>query len=157
MSYFPSVLTNDDNFCRLRSEDRRQETELLLEKQNRKIAEHERKIEDLGKAASQVERLEDQLEEYKHTNEKLHKMENAIEKYKKRLEDSADLRRQIKVRTFAYHFQETAYRPLTLFVTRLLKNKMRHLWKGIIRSKMNIEKFWRSRPLWTLTRSKYII
>jgi len=80
----------------LRSEDRRQETELLLEKQNSKIAEHERKNEELSKVASQVEHLEDQLEEYKHTEEKLHKMENAIEKYKKRLEDSADLKRQIK-------------------------------------------------------------
>ncbi|KAM3583801.1 hypothetical protein VKS41_003772 [Umbelopsis sp. WA50703] len=80
----------------LRSEDRRQETELVIEKQNRKIAENERKIEDLSKTAEQVQYLNDQLEEYKHTEEKLHKMENAIEKYKKRLEDGADLRRQIK-------------------------------------------------------------
>lgn len=79
-----------------RSEDRRQETELVVEKQNRKMAENERKIEDLSKAAEQVQYLNDQLEEYKHTEEKLHKMENAIEKYKKRLEDGADLRRQIK-------------------------------------------------------------
>lgn len=61
------------------------------------MAENERKIEDLSKAAEQVQYLNDQLEEYKHTEEKLHKMENAIEKYKKRLEDGADLRRQIKV------------------------------------------------------------
>ncbi|CAO3669577.1 unnamed protein product [Umbelopsis ramanniana] len=79
-----------------RSEDRRQETELVVEKQNRKIAEHERKMEEMSKTVSQVDQLRDQLEEYTHTEEKLHKMENAIEKYKKRLEDSADLRRQIK-------------------------------------------------------------
>jgi protein HOOK3 len=84
--------------CRSRSEDRRQETELVVEKQNRKIAEHERKMEEMSKTVSQVDQLRDQLEEYTHTEEKLHKMENAIEKYKKRLEDSADLRRQIKVR-----------------------------------------------------------
>jgi protein HOOK3 len=82
---------------RSRSEDRRQETELLVEKQNRKIAENERKIEEMSKTVSQVDQLRDQLEEFNHTEEKLHKMENAIEKYKKRLEDSADLRRQIMV------------------------------------------------------------
>jgi protein HOOK3 len=54
-------------------------------------------MEEMSKIVSQVDQLRDQLEEYTHTEEKLHKMENAIEKYKKRLEDSADLKRQIKV------------------------------------------------------------
>lgn len=37
------------------------------------------------------------MDEYKHAAEKLQKTENVIEKYKKKLEESADLRRQIKV------------------------------------------------------------
>lgn len=37
------------------------------------------------------------MDEYKHAIEKLQKTENVIEKYKKKLEEGADLRRQIKV------------------------------------------------------------
>jgi protein HOOK3 len=51
----------------------------------------------LTKKAEQSTRLKDQLDEYKHAAEKLQKTENVIEKYKKKLEESADLRRQIKV------------------------------------------------------------
>jgi protein HOOK3 len=54
-------------------------------------------VEDLTKKAEQSARLKDQLDEYKHAAEKLQKTENVIEKYKKKLEESADLRRQIKV------------------------------------------------------------
>jgi hypothetical protein len=118
--------TNHETLCRLRSEDRRQETELLLEKQNSKIAEHERKNEELSKVASQVEHLEDQLEEYKHTEEKLHKMENAIEKYKKRLEDSADLKRQIKVSVVASGLSSIYSKTNFNRCFRLSKNKMLH-------------------------------
>lgn len=38
------------------------------------------------------------MDEYRHAAEKLKKTENVIEKYKKKLEESADLRRQMKVR-----------------------------------------------------------
>jgi protein HOOK3 len=36
------------------------------------------------------------LDEYRHTAEKLQKAENVIEKYKKKLEESAELRRELK-------------------------------------------------------------
>jgi protein HOOK3 len=36
------------------------------------------------------------LDESRHAAEKLQKAENVIEKYKKKLEDSSDLKRQIK-------------------------------------------------------------
>lgn len=35
---------------------------------------------------------------YKHSAEKVQKMENVMEKYKKKLEESAELRRLVKVR-----------------------------------------------------------
>jgi hypothetical protein len=62
-----------------------------------------------------VQYLNDQLEEYKHTEEKLHKMENAIEKYKKRLEDGADLRRQIKVSYAIVNWVSRMYRFVMAF------------------------------------------
>lgn len=43
-------------------------------------------------------RLKDQIDEFRHAAEKAKKTENALEKYKKKLEESADLRRTIKVR-----------------------------------------------------------
>ena len=47
--------------------------------------------------AEDAVRLKDKLDEYKHAIEKLQKTENVIEKYKKKLEEGADLRRQMKV------------------------------------------------------------
>ncbi|CAO3677548.1 unnamed protein product [Umbelopsis ramanniana] len=79
-----------------RSEDRRQESEMLLDSQGITISDLTKRVEDLTKKAEQSTRLKDQLDEYKHAAEKLQKTENVIEKYKKKLEESADLRRQIK-------------------------------------------------------------
>lgn len=47
--------------------------------------------------AEEAVRLKDKLDEYKHAIDRLQKTENVIEKYKKKLEEGADLRRQIKV------------------------------------------------------------
>lgn len=47
--------------------------------------------------ADEAVRLKDKLDEYKHAIDKLQKTENVIEKYKKKLEEGADLRRQMKV------------------------------------------------------------
>lgn len=47
--------------------------------------------------ADDAVRLKDKLDEYKHAVEKLQKTENVIEKYKKKLEEGADLRRQMKI------------------------------------------------------------
>jgi protein HOOK3 len=41
--------------------------------------------------------LKDELDEYRHVMDKLHKAENTLEKHKKKMEDSGDLKRQIKV------------------------------------------------------------
>jgi protein HOOK3 len=54
------------------------------------------KNEDLLRSAELAARLKDQLDEYRHTAEKLQKAENVIDKYKKKLEETADLRKQIK-------------------------------------------------------------
>lgn len=40
----------------------------------------------------------DKKSRYRHAADKLQKTENVMEKYKKKLEESADLRRRIKVR-----------------------------------------------------------
>lgn len=53
--------------------------------------------EESAKYEEQVVKLKDQLDEYRHTAEKLQKAENVIEKYKKKLEETADLKRQVKV------------------------------------------------------------
>lgn len=43
-------------------------------------------------------RLKDQVDEYRHAAEKLNKTENVMEKYKKKLEESAEMRKKVKVR-----------------------------------------------------------
>ncbi|KAF7728001.1 hypothetical protein EC973_006766 [Apophysomyces ossiformis] len=79
-----------------RSEDRRQEVEMILETQSMRIEELTRRGEELSKEAEKAASLNDQLDEYRHAAEKLQKAENVIEKYKKKLEESAGLRRQTK-------------------------------------------------------------
>jgi hypothetical protein len=54
-------------------------------------------IEDLQVKADEADKLNDQMDEYRHATDKLHKAENVIEKYKRKLEESADLRRSLKV------------------------------------------------------------
>lgn len=56
------------------------------------------KIDELQLQADEAARLKDQVDEYRHAAEKLAKTENVMEKYKKKLEESADLRRRVKVR-----------------------------------------------------------
>lgn len=51
----------------------------------------------MQKKVDQASRLKDQLDEYRHAAEKLQKAENVIEKFKKKMEESADLKRQNKV------------------------------------------------------------
>ncbi|CAO3698520.1 hypothetical protein G6F70_003099 [Rhizopus microsporus] len=80
-----------------RSEDIRQEQERRLEEQSGQIKELLRRSEDATKYEEQAIKLKDQLDEYRHTAEKLQKAENVIEKYKKKLEETADLRRQVKL------------------------------------------------------------
>ncbi|GJJ78666.1 hypothetical protein EMPS_11025 [Entomortierella parvispora] len=80
-----------------KSEDRRHEQETIINNQMKAIADLSRSEADLAAKAEDAIRLKDKLDEYKHAIEKLQKTENVIEKYKKKLEEGADLRRQIKV------------------------------------------------------------
>ncbi|KAG0275271.1 hypothetical protein BGZ95_008969 [Linnemannia exigua] len=80
-----------------KSEDRRQEQEILINNQLKAISDLSRAESDLRAKADEAVRLKDKLDEYKHAIDKLQKTENVIEKYKKKLEEGADLRRQMKV------------------------------------------------------------
>ncbi|KAI8881855.1 hypothetical protein K501DRAFT_295580 [Backusella circina FSU 941] len=79
-----------------RSEDRRLETELALEKHLSSINELKKRVEDLTVQADEATQLRDQLEEYRHATERMAKMELTLEKYKRKTEETSDLRRQIK-------------------------------------------------------------
>lgn len=83
-------------FYRERSEDRRQETEMMMETHLESIKELQKKVEELTAQAEEASTLRYQLEEYKHAIEKMQKMENTLEKYKRKVEDTSDLKRQIK-------------------------------------------------------------
>ncbi|KAF9153147.1 hypothetical protein BGX21_001686, partial [Mortierella sp. AD011] len=80
-----------------KSEERRQEQELVINNQMKAIADLSRAEAELSAKADEAVRLKDKLDEYKHAIDKLQKTENVIEKYKKKLEEGADLRRQMKV------------------------------------------------------------
>ncbi|KFH66906.1 hypothetical protein MVEG_07431 [Podila verticillata NRRL 6337] len=80
-----------------KSEERRQEQENVINSQLKAIADFSRAEVELMAKAEEAVRLKDKLDEYKHAIDKLQKTENVIEKYKKKLEEGADLRRQIKV------------------------------------------------------------
>ncbi|KAG1643051.1 hypothetical protein G6F44_004215 [Rhizopus delemar] len=79
-----------------KSEDRRQETELLMETHLQSINELKKKVDELTLQAEEAASLRDQLEEYKHVTERMHKMESTLEKYKRKMEETSDLKRQIK-------------------------------------------------------------
>ncbi|CAO3592644.1 unnamed protein product [Absidia cylindrospora] len=79
-----------------KSEDRRLEAEMLLEQQSITIEDLTRKSEELKRHIDESAMLKDELDEYRHVMEKLHKAENTLEKCKKKMEDSGDLKRQIK-------------------------------------------------------------
>ncbi|KAJ1966862.1 hypothetical protein H4R35_006878, partial [Dimargaris xerosporica] len=80
-----------------KTETRCHTAEMLAEEQTTVIADLNRRLEDGVKASAEATRLRDQLREYKHAAEKLQKTEHVLEKYKKKLEESGDLRRQVKV------------------------------------------------------------
>lgn len=86
---------------KLKNELRRSEDALAeLESDNEKLLQSaedaKRKVEELQKSAEEATKLKDEIEEYRHAADRLQKAENAIEKYKKKLEEGADIRRQLK-------------------------------------------------------------
>ncbi|KAG0360150.1 hypothetical protein BG005_011381 [Podila minutissima] len=80
-----------------KSEERRQDQELMINSQMKLISDLSRSEAELRERADEATFLKDELEEHKHAVERLQKTENVIEKYKKKLEEGADLRRQIKL------------------------------------------------------------
>ncbi|KAI9624648.1 hypothetical protein H4Q26_016712 [Puccinia striiformis f. sp. tritici PST-130] len=60
------------------------------------IEEMRKRLEELGDVEEMNRGLRDQLDEVRHEMERARKLENVIEKYKKKLDESADLRRQMK-------------------------------------------------------------
>ncbi|CAO3623301.1 unnamed protein product [Cunninghamella blakesleeana] len=107
-----------------KSEDRRQEAEIFLERQTETIQELTRKGEEMQRKVDQASRLKDQLDEYRHAAEKLQKAENVIEKFKKKMEENSDLKRQNKLLDDQNHSLmernqqiETEYRKVLAFKT----------------------------------------
>ncbi|KAG2229530.1 hypothetical protein INT48_006921 [Thamnidium elegans] len=86
-----------------KSEDIRQEQEGRLEDQAGQIKQLTHRNESLLRYEEEAIRLKDQIDEYRHTAEKLQKAENVIEKYKKKLEESANLRKEVKDLETANH------------------------------------------------------
>ncbi|KAJ3046327.1 hypothetical protein HDV00_000141 [Rhizophlyctis rosea] len=79
-----------------KSENKRLESEAVVEKQNQIIADLTKRVEETSKKAEEASRLKDQLDEFRHTADKLQKSEAMIDKYKKKLEEVGDLRKQMK-------------------------------------------------------------
>ncbi|KAI9253906.1 hook-related protein family, partial [Phascolomyces articulosus] len=79
-----------------KSEDRRLETENTIETQLSQINDLKRKVDELTVKADEAEVLRDELEEYRHELERMDKLESMLEKYKRKVEDTTDLKRQIK-------------------------------------------------------------
>lgn len=50
----------------------------------------------MQKKAEEAVRLKDQLDELKHSADKVTRLESVVEKYKKKIEEAADIRRQVK-------------------------------------------------------------
>ncbi|KAG0096565.1 hypothetical protein BGZ93_004326 [Podila epicladia] len=80
-----------------KSEERRQDQELMINNQMKLISDLSRSEAELRERADEAAFLKDELDEHKHAVERLQKTENVIEKYKKKLEEGADLRRQMKL------------------------------------------------------------
>ncbi|TXT03988.1 uncharacterized protein COLE_07685 [Cutaneotrichosporon oleaginosum] len=79
-----------------RAEDGLAETEAALEKQTALVAELSRTVEELRATATDVGKLQDEIDELRQVEDRLHKSENVIEKYKKKLEEGAGLRRELR-------------------------------------------------------------
>lgn len=56
-----------------------------------------KQLENMQTAIDEAKSMKDQLDEARHMIEKSQKAEATLEKYKKKLEESNDLRRQMKV------------------------------------------------------------
>ncbi|KAE8271061.1 hypothetical protein A4X09_0g1297 [Tilletia walkeri] len=78
------------------SEDNLTEAEDQVTKLQKSSSQMTRKIEELQKKAEEAGRLKDQVDELKHSAEKVTRLESVVDKYKKKIEEGADVRRQVK-------------------------------------------------------------
>lgn len=83
-------------------------------------------MEELTAKAEEAESLRDELEEYKHELERMNKLETLLEKYKRKVEDTTDLKRQIKV---INAMQKIAPCMLTSFDPGIGRAKHKLAWK----------------------------
>jgi protein HOOK3 len=117
---------------------------MMMENHLSTINELKRKVEELTAQAEEASSLRDQLEEYRHAIEKMQRMENTLEKYKRKMEESSDLKRQIKVTIVSNTKKKKETRRIQ-FVFRHWKTKIRVYWNVAIKWKMSIVKYWHSR------------
>ncbi|CAK5264726.1 unnamed protein product [Mycena citricolor] len=82
-----------------KSEDNLATAETELDKQAHIVTDLTKQNEDLLARAEEAGRLKDQVDEYRHTADRLQKQENVMEKYKKKLQESAELRQNVKALT----------------------------------------------------------
>ncbi|KAJ2583097.1 hypothetical protein GGH95_001180, partial [Coemansia sp. RSA 1836] len=75
---------------------RSQDAERVRREQAAAISDLSRRLAEAADAKDEAVRLRDQLQEHRHAAERLAKSEHVIEKYKKKLEESTDLRRQVR-------------------------------------------------------------
>ncbi|EJT97556.1 HOOK-domain-containing protein, partial [Dacryopinax primogenitus] len=81
------------------SEDTISSLEGQVQRQERDLSDISRRALELQEKADSAGRLKDQVDELRHAAERAQKNENVIEKYKRKLEETADLRRQVKTLT----------------------------------------------------------
>merc|ERR1719300_2291973 len=77
-------------------EAQKDEVQTKLEEAESRLEETEEKISDLQKLADQARSLKDEVDILRENSDKVGKYEGIIETYKKKLEEMADLKRQIK-------------------------------------------------------------
>ncbi|KAL9935519.1 hypothetical protein V8E36_005867 [Tilletia maclaganii] len=78
------------------SEDNLAEAEDQVEKLQKGAGQMARKMDELQKKAEEAGRLKDQVDELKHSADKVTRLESVVDKYKKKIEEAADVRRQVK-------------------------------------------------------------
>ena len=77
-------------------EAQKDEVQSKLEETESRLEETEEKVSDLQKLADQARSLKDEVDILRENSDKVGKYEGVIETYKKKLEEMADLKRQIK-------------------------------------------------------------
>lgn len=93
----------------VRSEGLRVYSESFNDAQSKKVVELEKQVrsrvcvmwqlDDMAARLEETKTLKSQLDEHRHVVEQLRKAETSIDKFKKRIEETVDLKKHLKVRT----------------------------------------------------------